>query len=174
MEQHSNFKVVVIGDSGVGKSTLVRVLQGLSFDPKHVKTLGVNVDVVRVGRRYQHVVFNMWDCAGDPKFAGLDTRYYVQADAFLVCFDLTTEVTLRHCRDWLEKIKSVGLGDKPCILVGIKADLTGKASSHDQALKLYPSLYYHEVSTKTSKGVAELMSFLLVLLKPTSQPESKL
>lgn len=174
MEQHSNFKVVLIGDSGVGKTSLVNGFQGLAFNQKHVKTLGVQVEPIRVGRRYQHVVFNMWDCAGDPKFAGLDTQYYVNADAFLVCFDLTSNVTLEHCEHWIGKIKTAKLEKKLIILVGLKRDMSGITLTHEKVNQMHPNVWYHEVSTKNSKGLQELLSFLQAKLQGNEAHNAKL
>lgn len=162
-------KVTILGDSGVGKTSLVRAISGEKFKGAYFKTLGVNVEPVRVGRRFQHLVFNMWDCAGDPKFEGLGTQYYTQSDAFLICFDLTSKVTLTHCRGWIEKAKSVGLGNKLFILVGLKLDSQDAQSCDDIALTMYPNLHYHEVSNKNGKGIQELISFLqLKLANPKS------
>ena len=91
MQQKDTFKVVVIGDSGVGKTSLVRRLRGMDLVHKHLHTIGVEVHPVKFtvkdGDQTRDIVLSMWDCAGDPKFAGLADGYYTEADLAIVITD---------------------------------------------------------------------------------------
>jgi GTPase SAR1 family protein len=73
-------KVVLVGDSGSGKTNYCRQLMGLPLANKHFKTIGAEVHSVNInGKEY-----SIWDTAGDPNHAGLDDGYYLGADAFII------------------------------------------------------------------------------------------
>jgi GTPase SAR1 family protein len=132
------------------------------------------VDPIRLGRRYQHVLINVWDLAGDEKFRGLDTGYYVATDIVMVCFDLTSEVTLRHCEAWIEKARGANLGDKHFILIGLKSD-THEIQVRTRDVKIqYPNLPYFEISGKTKAGVSTLTSYLKDHFDSNAPPQAKL
>lgn len=79
------YKIVLIGPGGVGKSAFVERLKNNSFSGCYVATLGVEVNSIQIPD--MHFTCNIWDCAGDPNFAGLGDGYYVNADAAIVMID---------------------------------------------------------------------------------------
>lgn len=108
------FKLIIVGDKGVGKTSYVRYLQTDEFEEKHVCTLGVEVHPVRYNhevsykrgakniRKVYPACFNTWDCAGDPRFGGLRDGYYIQADCALVMFDRSNASTFRSTPEWVD------------------------------------------------------------------------
>ena len=100
------FKIVLIGDGGVGKTTLVRKLLMDEFEKKYVATLGVEVHPYRFYTTHGNVLFNMWDCAGQEKFGGLRDGYYIQADAYIVAFDLSSKSTFNHVGKWINSFST--------------------------------------------------------------------
>ena len=91
------YKVVLVGDGGVGKTTLLTRINDGHFDQCYIATLGVEVQPVRIG----DAVFNVWDCAGQERFRGLGDGYYIGAQAAIFTFDETIESYL---------IRAAGLG----------------------------------------------------------------
>jgi small GTP-binding protein len=180
MDSIPTFKVLILGDAGVGKTSLSRALEGGPFDTRYIKTFGCNVNPIRIGWRYQRTILNVWDLAGDEKFRGLDTEYYKAADVVLVCFDLTSDVTLQHCEGWIAKAKGVGLGDKLFILVGLKNDLHSEVNVSPLVKNVriglfLPNLEYFEVSSKTGAGISSLLiPYLQEKLNPTPASQPKL
>lgn len=83
-------KVVLVGDAHVGKTTLLQRVMIGNYDTRYVATLGVEVHPIV----HQHPIgvfrrFNVWDCAGDPRFGGLGDGYYIQAQIAIVMFNDT-------------------------------------------------------------------------------------
>jgi GTP-binding nuclear protein Ran len=170
----STFKTLIIGDGGVGKTSLVRLLGGENFNPSYVATLGCCVEPMRIGKLYNQVVFNMWDLAGQEKFRGLDLGYYVATDIVIVCFDLTSVSTLEHCKVWIAKALEAKLERKAFILVGLKADCKTKQITRKMVYEMYPGLPYFEISNKTRDGREDLLSYLLDTFSPITSLASKL
>lgn len=143
-------KVAIVGDGGVGKTTFVKKHLTGTFETKYVPTLGVNVHPYDGHGQYQFK-YNLWDTAGQEKFSGLDAGYYIGADAAIVMFDLTSNVSFRNVNTWISKIRSTA-GEIPIVVCGNKSDLTGKVvdqSDIDEIVKKNKVKYF-EVSIRTS------------------------
>lgn len=115
------FKVVIVGDGGVGKTTLVRQYLNLGFESKYIATLGVDVHPVTFNTSRGLVHLNMWDCAGQDKFRGLADRYYTNAQAAIGVFDATAFKTVKRAAKLLGDVRGVA-GDIPSVLCCNKAD----------------------------------------------------
>jgi len=143
----NTYKCVLVGDGGVGKTTLVKGLLTQQFERKYVATLGVEVHPLIFG----NTRFNVWDTAGQEKFGGLRDGYYIQANCGLVCFDLTSPVTFKNAVRWAHDL---GKYTQNLVLVGFKSDLDPRVSQ-DQILQLCELLQcpYFEISTKVGTGI---------------------
>jgi GTP-binding nuclear protein Ran len=114
------FKIVLVGDGGVGKTAFVKKLLTGEFERKYVATLGVEVHVVRVKTTLGDLVFKLWDTAGLEKFGGLRDGYYLQASASIVMFDMTARVSYKNVPNWHRDVCRV-CDSIPFVLVGNKA-----------------------------------------------------
>jgi GTPase SAR1 family protein len=94
--QGTCLKIVLIGPPGVGKTNMVRTLKGEGGQP-YTPTLGVDVHPIRV--QGTNVCFNVWDCAGDPRFRGLGQGYFIASHACVVMFDPSKRHELRAFDD---------------------------------------------------------------------------
>lgn len=119
-------KVMIVGDAQCGKTAYIRRLRSSEFKADYEPTMGVEVTPVVVrdddGKSY---VYNMWDCAGNERFAGLGDGYYIGADAFLVFFDFSREESYRNALILKERI----VDDYPnahVFIIGNKIDLFAK------------------------------------------------
>jgi GTP-binding nuclear protein Ran len=113
------YKLVIIGDGGVGKTTFIRRVLGDPFHPSYIATIGVDVRPFDFGG----VTFNIWDCAGQEKFMGLAEGYFIQADCAIVMCD-HHESSIKNAATWIRKFKSVpGNENKPIEMVYNKCDV---------------------------------------------------
>ena len=117
------FKICLIGEGGVGKSTFVKRYLTGEFVKRYVATLGVEVIPIQIRTNHGPIVFNVWDCAGQEKFGGLRDGYFIQADAAIIMFDTTSEHTLNKVRDWNTLFTRMVAPNSPKVLVGNKIDL---------------------------------------------------
>ena len=116
----ATFKVIVVGDGGVGKSAWVKKLMSDEFEEKYVPTLGVEVHPIRIVtnddiRIVANDAFDVWDCAGQ------DEEHYLEADGAIVMFDLTNKESYDNVSKWVDEIRRVM--DGPIVFCGNKADV---------------------------------------------------
>jgi len=121
---------MVIGDAGVGKTCLLISYTTNSFPTTYTPTVFDNYTANAIVDG-QAVNLGLWDTAGSDEFDGLRPLSYSGTDVFLICFDLTDEVSLNNIKfKWLEEIrKEEGLEDIPVIIVGTKLDLRDDAEA---------------------------------------------
>jgi len=100
------FKVVVLGDKGVGKTCLVlRFIEGY-FAPKQQSTIGAFFLTKKVTLPDGSICkMQLWDTAGQERFRAMAPMYYRNASAAIVCFDITNEDSFTKMKDWVEELK---------------------------------------------------------------------
>lgn len=113
----NTLKIVLIGDTKVGKTTFLNLLQGNVYDEYHVPTLGVEVQPILRGNK----CFNVWDCSGDDRFRGLGDGYYIQAQGAIVMCDSTNIESIKNIEKWSKEFKRVA-GDVPIVYVLNKSE----------------------------------------------------
>ncbi|KAJ1062962.1 hypothetical protein K5549_004991 [Capra hircus] len=86
-EPQVQFKLVLVGDGGTGKTTFVKHHLTGEFEKKYVATLGVEVHPLVFHTNRGPIKFNVWDTAGQEKFGGLRDGYYIQAQCAIIMFD---------------------------------------------------------------------------------------
>lgn len=96
-----HYKIVLIGEGNVGKTTFLKRLLTQTFEDRYIATLGVELGALDFRTNYGYINFNMWDTAGQEKFGGLKDGYYVGASGVIVMFDVTSRPTYDHVSKWI-------------------------------------------------------------------------
>ena len=115
------FKVTLIGDGGVGKTTMVKRHRSGEFLNEHKGTLGVEVHPIRFNTNKGKVEFNMWDTAGQPQFSGLKGGYYKESHCCIAMFDKTNLASFYNLKNRIKYYNEFA-PNTPIIIVGNKAD----------------------------------------------------
>lgn len=140
-----SFKFIVIGDTGVGKTSLIGRLIDNRFDQSHEFTVGVEYACKTLAINGKTIKLQIWDTAGQEEFKAITRSYYRSSAAALVVFDITRKETFRNCVRWVEDVKANSNKDVILVLVGNKADLLQERMvARTDALKLardYEMLY---------------------------------
>ncbi|AGO09815.1 AaceriAAL176Cp [[Ashbya] aceris (nom. inval.)] len=161
------FKLVLLGDSSVGKSSIVHRFVKDSFDEFRESTIGaafLSRTIKLVDHDDAMIKFEIWDTAGQERYKSLAPMYYRNANAALVVYDVTQEDSLAKAQSWVNELKSkVGDEDLVICLVGNKLDLVeGDSkprvidSEEAQAYAEAHGLIFHEVSAKSGKGILDV------------------
>ena len=119
LKMTDHFKIVLLGEGGVGKTTFAKRLCEGQFDTRYIATVGVDI----YHYTCNDIIFDIWDTAGQEKFGGLQDGYYFNADGLIVMFDLSRDlkVETQHVFRWVDGFKRVC--EKltfPIIIVGHK------------------------------------------------------
>ena len=98
-EPQVQFKLVLVGDGGTGKTTFMKRHLTGEFE-KYVATLGVEVHPLVFHTNRGLIKFNVWDTTGQEKFGGLRDGYYIQARCAIIMFAVTSRVTYKNVPNW--------------------------------------------------------------------------
>jgi len=170
------FKVIVIGEPTVGKTTTIKRYVDDVYSKGYKVTIGVDF-ALKVIEFDAHTLvrLQLWDIAGQERFGSMTRVYYRDADAAVIMFDLTTPRTFESVAKWKADVDEKVLlpnGDPvPCLLLGNKSDLPGRAvedAKIEEFCKREGFIGYHSVSAKTSEHVEDAMMHLLRYLLSTS------
>jgi len=151
----------LLGDSGVGKSSLLFRWVEDTFNVSLVGTIGVDFKVKRVKIGDDEVHIQIWDTAGQQKFHKITTAYYRGAHGILLVYDVTSQRSLQNISYWMDNIKQHSSNKVNIALIGNKVDMresTGtrarSISTHDgQKAAADCNVPYFETSAKTGEGV---------------------
>ena len=117
------FKVVVVGDSGVGKTGITnRYLKG-NFQEDTKTTVGVEFGAKKVYIKDKCVKIQIWDTAGQERYRSVTTAYYKGAKGALIVYDITNTQTFENVECWIKEVKDATDKEIKIILIGNKSDL---------------------------------------------------
>lgn len=144
------FKLILVGDGGTGKTTFVKRHLTGEFEKKYVATLGVEVHPLRFHTNRGPIVFNCWDTAGQEKFGGLRDGYYIQGQAAIIMFDVTSRVTYKNVPNWHRDLVRV-CENIPIVLCGNKVDIKDrKVKAKQIVFHRKKNLQYYDISAKSN------------------------
>jgi len=166
------FKLVLVGDGGVGKTTFVKRHKSGEFEKKYVATLGVEVNPLRFFTNLGEVIFNVWDTAGQEKFGGLRDGYYVGAKAAIIMFDVTSRITYKSVTTWHRDLTRV-CENIPIVLCGNKVDVKDRKvkPKHIVFHRKKPNIQYYDISAKSNYNFEK--PFLWIIKKKTYRKTGK-
>lgn len=150
-------KVVVIGDSGSGKTSIVmRRAEGL-YNPRFVTTIGIDMRPIITGEKKIY----LWDTAGQERFRSIGRNFYRGSKAILVVFDLHNPESTDSLEYWFESINSVCDDSTVKVLVGAKKDLERIVPEGigEEFAQRYGAKYF-ECSSKRDEGIDEIFQFI--------------
>ncbi|KAI9564203.1 hypothetical protein GHT06_007941 [Daphnia sinensis] len=123
------FKIIVLGESGVGKTSFIRRFCCDDYVGSRSATVGIDLSIrcLPVGDDNQYCALQFWDTAGkrnrQEKYRSISRQYLRKADGVLIMYDVTSEMSFVHVRYWIDCVKEVVGDDVVCLLVGNKTDL---------------------------------------------------
>ena len=162
------FKVVLLGESAVGKSSILSRFAKNEFDDMQESTIGAAFfsKVYSLEEINESVFLEIWDTAGQERYKSLAPMYYRNASLIMIVFDITNYPSLVYAKSYLSKVK-LHCPDSFICLVGNKCDLThsrqvSKQMAHDLANEY--NIPYFETSAKTGAGIHEMFTPVCMLL----------
>ena len=176
-DQHPSFKVILIGNAGVGKTSLVYSKNGGVFEEETASTIQPAFSTTEVETKGQLVTLQLWDTAGQEKYQDLMRQYYHGAAAAILCFEKDTWSSVDT---WIERIKTQADKDCQIVLTLTKEDMLTAQESHDLFEKAYAYVDNEAAavcvtSAKLGTGVNELfqMAADLCLQKCVNEPTTE-
>jgi len=164
----AEFKLVLVGDGGVGKTTFVKRHRSGEFEKKYVATMGCEICSLTFFTNLGPVIFNCWDTAGQEKFGGLRDGYYIGGNAAIIMFDVTARVTYKSVPLWYKDL--VRVCEKiPIVLCGNKVDCKDRTiKPKDIGFHRKHTLQYYDISAKSNYNFEK--PFIYICRKLTGNP----
>lgn len=159
-EQHTEdylFKIVLIGDSAVGKSNLLARFARNEFFPNSKSTIGVEFQTQKMGIDGKEIKAQIWDTAGQERFRAVTSAYYRGAVGALIVYDISRRQTFDSIGRWLNELHTHSDMNVVTILIGNKTDLKDArevATTEGQALAETQGLFFMETSALDSSNVS--------------------
>ena len=157
-EPSNIFKILTIGESGVGKTCILRRFVEDKFLKNHLATIGIDFKTKTLNINNQEIKLKIWDTAGQERFRNITTQYYKGADGIVLVYDVTDDASYEKIRDWMDQILSnTQKDDIGLVLLGNKCDMEPRSVTEEQGNKLAEELKisYFETSALTGQGIKE-------------------
>ncbi|KAM3608793.1 uncharacterized protein V6R79_004842 [Siganus canaliculatus] len=170
------FKIVLVGNSSVGKTSLLRRFCDDSFHPGTSATVGIDYSVKTMTVDNSQVALQMWDTAGQERYRSITKQFFRKADGVIVMYDITAEESFTAVRQWLTSVKESAGEDIPIMLLGNKTDKererqvqrgVGERLAKDHLMNFY------ECSACSGQNVMESMVYLARILKEQEDREKE-
>ncbi len=158
------FKITVIGDGAVGKTSLIKKYTQGSFQKDYIKTLGAQFSKYDEDIDGNNIKLFFWDIAGQREFDFMRPTFYKGSKAAIIVFSHTDPESLEHIFEWHDDIKKY-LGELPIVLFGNKTDLVDENDLNDDKVNEIVTnrkfLGYYKTSAKTGAGVYEAFQAII-------------
>ena len=159
MNYDKRCQILLIGDSSVGKTSLIQRYANGIFKEEYLATCGLDLYTKHEIINNMNVLVNLWDTAGQERFKSLTPNYFKNAEGVILTYDITKTESFENLKYWMNSIET-NLGDKkifiPIIIVGNKLDMEDMREitkeNADNLSKEYNYKYF-ETSAKTGEGV---------------------
>jgi len=172
------FKLLLIGDSSVGKTAILLRFSDDSFSPNFISTIGIDFRIKTIEIRGKKIKLQIWDTAGQERFHTITTSYYRGAMGILLVYDITRPNSFDNLAKWLRTILEHSNTDVEKMILGNKCDMEEQrliSKERGEAIAKENGIPFLETSAKNNINVEEAflqMSERILDKLPGSVPET--
>ena len=163
-QEDYKIKIIVVGDSGVGKTNLINRFASDKFDTNSKATIGVEFVYKTLKINKEVIKVEVWDTAGQERYRAITSSYYKGAKGAIMVYDITNEDSFNNVESWMNEVTKKGKTDMQFLLVGNKKDLINdrkvtEQKGIDKAKELNMNLF--EASALEKTNVNEAFNYLV-------------
>ena len=163
-QEDYKIKIIVVGDSGVGKTNLINRFASDKFDTNSKATIGVEFVYKTLKINKEVIKVEVWDTAGQERYRAITSSYYKGAKGAIIVYDITNEDSFNNVESWMNEVTKKGKMDMQFLLVGNKKDLVNdrkvtEQKGIDKAKELNMNLF--EASALEKTNVNEAFNYLM-------------
>ena len=163
-QEDYKIKIIVVGDSGVGKTNLINRFASDKFDTNSKATIGVEFVYKALKINKEVIKVEVWDTAGQERYRAITSSYYKGAKGAIIVYDITNEDSFNNVESWMNEVTKKGKTDMQFLLVGNKKDLINdrkvtEQKGIDKAKELNMNLF--EASALEKTNVNEAFNYLV-------------
>lgn len=176
------FKLLLIGDSGVGKTCVLFRFSDDAFNSTFISTIGIDFKIRTIELDGKKIKLQIWDTAGQERFRTITTAYYRGAMGILLVYDITNEKSFDNIKNWIRNIEAHASEDVEKMIIGNKCDNDEKRAislNQGQNLASEYKVDFMETSAKANINVEEAFTQIAKAIKKKmdtkqmSQPSQK-
>ncbi|TNM95535.1 ras-related protein Rab-15-like isoform X1 [Takifugu flavidus] len=152
------FRLLMLGDSGVGKTCMLRRFTENEFDSSHISTIGIDFKMKTLEIDGLKVRVQIWDTAGQERYQTITKQYYRRAQGIIFVYDVTNQPSFQHVAKWVSDVDQNAPDTVQRILVGNKCDEElGRQVTREQGSKLAENygMEFFETSASTNSCITE-------------------
>jgi Ras-related protein Rab-1A len=173
------FKLLLIGNSSVGKTSILLRYVDDAFNTDFQTTIGVDFKLAELTRNDKLIKLQLWDTAGQDRFRNIVASYYRGANGIILVYDITNAESFHNIPKWMEESSSYLTQSVPKLLIGNKADLSSQrqvSTADAQEFATQHGMLFLETSAKTNKNIKsafETMADNMLEQAGSAQPAMK-
>lgn len=166
-------KLLILGDSGVGKTSILQCFDDQEFCEAHISTIGIDFMFKNIKykdlktKKKSEVRLQIWDTAGQERFRTITNAYFRGANGIMVVYDVTSTPSFNHVHKWMKDISNMAPLNVPVILIANKADNNRyrEISKEDgEVLAEHYNIPFFEVSARSGLNVELAFNELIKML----------
>lgn len=157
------FKLLLIGDSGVGKTSILFKFSEDTFSPAFISTIGIDFKIRTIEVDGKKIKLQVWDTAGQERFRTITTAYYRGAMGIMLVYDVSNLKSFENISNWIRNIEMHATQDVELMILGNKCDIADKrqvSKEKGEQLALQHSIKFMETSAKATINIEEAFTTL--------------
>ena len=169
-------KVMLIGDSSVGKTSLLKKYTKNEFSHSYITTIGIDFQIKYLNISNKKIKLQIWDTAGEERYRIVAKNYFNSTDGFIIVYDITKRESFDNINNWIEQIRDNAPNYSKSVLFGNKNDLQDKREvdyEEGEELANKYNFKFFETSAKDginiNKGFENLARIILGDFEPVKQ-----
>ena len=172
----NQIKLVLLGETGVGKTSIMQRFVENKFEDKSTASIGIDFSFKTMKYKKKSYSIQIFDTAGQERFKSIAKTYYHMGEGFLIVFDLSNNDSLNALKDWIEDVKE-NVDDPKFIILGNKDDLQKSKKLSDDIIKKqlenYKDIIYIKTSAKANTNIKETFEKMIDLLEKDNNVQIK-
>ena len=146
-------KIMVLGESMVGKTSLIKRYTDDKFGGRYLCTVGIDYQKKKIEKNGKKILLQIWDTAGQERFRNVTKNYFHTSQGFILAYDINNKESFEKVQYWIEEIKANAEEKIKCILIGTKYDLDKREVSEEEGQKLGEEYGYKFLETSAKENI---------------------
>ena len=157
------FKIITLGESGIGKTSLIKRFAHDIFEENHLASIGLDFLIKVIDIENKIIKIQLWDICGSERFKTVSPSYYRRTNGAIVAYDISYKWSFDRVKFWVNEVKKHPEIKTNVVIVGTKCDILDREVTEEEGKKLADELgvKYFETSAKTGYNVNEAYNFLI-------------
>ena len=156
-------KILIVGDSGVGKTNFILRFLNNEFNQNYMSTAGIDLKSGSIEIKNKKIRIQIWDTAGQEKYKAITKNLFLKVMGALIVYDITNENSFYNLQSWVSMVKEECGKHMKIVIVGNKSDLDSKRAISKEEVLNYAKeqkVEYIETSSKTGENIIKAITLL--------------